>query len=114
MRDGCSVADAATFAARRAEDLLVQPLVLSGGRAALPGVLPEAAGGVARHLTRFFPHHGRRESAAGPDEARLSLKDNSPFGYPVASGPDGGYRRLREHACDPTASPSLEAYARVS
>ena len=64
--------------------------------------------------TRFFPHHGRRESAAGPDEARLSKKDNSPFGDPAGSGRDGRDRRPRKHAGDPTASPSAQPYARVS
>jgi hypothetical protein len=37
LRDGCSVARATTSAARRAEDLLVQPFVPVRSRAAMPG-----------------------------------------------------------------------------
>jgi hypothetical protein len=61
LRDERSVAGAAAIAAHRDEDLLVQLSVLSG--AAPPALaIPAsgAAGGVARHLTRFFPHHERR------------------------------------------------------
>jgi hypothetical protein len=44
---------------------------LSGGRAACLAILSGIACGVARHLNSFFPHLGRRGSAAGPVGARL-------------------------------------------
>ena len=50
------------------------PRRLPGGPLSVLG----AAGGVARHLTRFFPHHERRISAAGPGGARLCIEDSSP------------------------------------
>jgi hypothetical protein len=55
LRDGCSVTRAATSAAYRAEDLLVQPFVPVRGRAACLANLPGAAGGVARHLNSLLP-----------------------------------------------------------
>ncbi len=67
LRDGCSVAHATTSAARRAEDLLVQPFVPVRGprRLAWRSSLGSPAASRATS-TRFFPHLGRRVSAAGP------------------------------------------------
>ena len=110
FRDERSVTRAAASAACRAEDLLVQPFVPVRGRAACLAILrlgPPAASRATS--TRFFPHLGRRGSAAGPGGARLCSKDNSPRG-PGGSRSPGPDRDLvrREY---PSASPS-ERHAR--
>ncbi len=108
LRDERSVTRAAASAACRAEDLLVQPFVPVRGRAAcLANLLGPPAASRATS-TRFFPHLGRRGSAAGPGGARLYDKDNSPRrlkGQPGSEPP--------QHACEvPIGVPPSVRHAR--